>query len=276
MPPQKVYSATFLHDMNRKFEYRARLREVTLPEMLYTVHRFKVPGVIQAKQGEIVKKIVLQDGLIVHAASNDLSDSLGEYLKRAGKLTGREYERAASARSSGEKRFGVLLIELGLLTPREVCEGIQAHIEEIVWSLFYWRDGEITFNVGENEGSQRVRIQLPLRRVIFEGIRRAPEAKPLVERLGKRATVLEACFQWEDLIEIGLDSDAYRLLSAVDGTKSLYDLCSQAPLSAAENAKLLYAFQVLHLVRRRSLAAPADSARPLKVQLGSQNDIFTS
>ena len=259
--------------MNRKFEYRASLREVTLPEILYTVHRFRVPGIIEARHGAIVKKVVLQDGQIVHAASSDRVDSLGDSLKRSGKLTADDYDRVASARSEGEKRFGVLMVELGLLTPREVYEAIQAHIEEIVWSLFYWRDGEVTFNVGENEGAQRVRIQLPLRRVILEGIRRAPEAKPLVERLGKRSTVFERSYHWEDLIEIGLDGAAYRLLTEVDGVKTLYDLCALEPLSAAENAKLLYAFQVLHLVQRRGVDAPA--AQPVDVQLEPQDDIFS-
>lgn len=243
--------------MNRKFEYRASLREVTLPEVLYTVHRFRVAGTVEAVHGSVVKKVVLQDGQVVHAGSNDRADSLGEYLKRIGKLTEEDYKEVAGARRSGKKRFGVLLIELGFLTPREVYEAIQAHIEEIVWSLFNWRDGEIVFNVGAYGDPQRVRIQLPLRRVIFEGIRQAPEAKPLVERLGKRSTIFETCFQWEDLIEIGLDSDAYRLLSEVDGKKSLYELCSFGPLSAGENAKLLYAFQVLHLVRRQTVEDPS-------------------
>lgn len=253
--------------MNRKFEYRASLREVTLPEMLYTVHRFRVPGAIEATHGEVVKQIALQDGQIVHASSTDRRDSLGEHLIRAGMLTQTAYEQVAEARSAGDKRFGVLLIELGFLTPRQVYEAIQAHVEEIVWSLFYWRDGEVTFNVGESDGSQRVRIQLPLRRVIFEGIRRAPEAKPLVERLGKRSTVFEPCFQWEDLIEIGLDADAYRLLNRVDGEKSLYELCAIGPLSAADNAKLIYAFQVLHLVRHRQTETVGDAPGPFKVQL---------
>lgn len=237
--------------MNRKFEYRASLREVTLPEVLYTVHRFRVAGTVEATQGEVVKKVVLQDGQVIHAGSNDRLDSLGEHLKRREMLSDEDHQRVAATRLTGKKRFGVLLIELGILTPAQVYEAIQAHIEEIVWSLFNWREGEIVFDVGAHSEPQRVRIQLPLRKVIFEGIRQAPEAKPLVERLGKRTTLFEPTFQWEDLIEIGLDADAYRLLTAVDGNTTLYDLCSREPLSAGENAKLLYAFQVLHLVRRK-------------------------
>jgi len=261
--------------MNRKFEYRASLRDTMLPEMLFTVHRFRVAGVVEATHGQTTKKVVLQDGQVIHAASNDRDDSLGEYLRRSGKLTDEDFERVAQARAAGQKRFGVLLIELGLLTPREVYETIQAHIEAIVWSLFYWQDGEVVFTVGEVQG-ERVRIQLPLRRVILEGIKRAPNAKPLVERLGKRSTIFEKSFQWEDLIEIGLDANEYRLLTAVGDNKTLYDLCSMEPLNAAENAKLLYAFHVLHLVRRAE-AKPqsATEGEPLKVQLESRGDLFS-
>lgn len=256
--------------MNRKFEYRASLREATLPEMLFTVHRFRVAGVVEATQGHTVKKVVLQDGQVIHAASNDREDSLGEYLRRSDRLTPDDFERVAQARAAGKKRFGVLLVELGILTPREVYEALQAHIEEIVWSLFYWQDGEIVFNVGDVQG-ERVRIQLPLRQVILEGIKRAPNAKPLVERLGNKSTVFEKCFQWEDLIEIGLDANEYGLLTAVDGNRTLYDLCSVEPLSASKNAKLLYAFQVLHLVRRAEVKA-SDAGERVKIQLKSHGD----
>ncbi len=263
--------------MTRKFEYRADFKESGLPEMLYSIHRFRVPGTIEARQGNVIKRVLLQDGHVIHAASTLLDDSLGEFLKRVGKLSDENYDQIARARAHTRKRFGELILERRLLTPAEVYKAIQHHIEEIVWSLFYWREGEITFTVGEIQGIQRVQIQLPVRRVILEGIKRAPEAKPLVERLGKRQTVLEPTFDWEDLIELGLDEDEFRLLTAVDGRKNLYELCSIEPLSAAENAKLLYAFQVLHLVGPSSAQATGTDSRdePLKVRLKTSGDLLS-
>ena len=111
-----------------------------------------------------------------------------------------------------------------------------------------------------------IQIQLPLRRVILEGIRRAPEARPLVSRLGRKETVFEPSFRWEQLIELALAAEEYQLLRAVDGHKTLYDLCSIGPLSAADNAKLLYAFLVLHLVRRAGAAVGVSTGR-VRVQL---------
>ncbi len=249
-----------------KFHYRASLRETTLPEMLYSIDRFRVPGVIEARFGELVKRVFIRDGYVVHASSSDRRDSLGDFLHRSGQLTEQDFAIISRARSHTEQRFGVLLIEQNLLSPREVFEAIQKHIEEIVWSLFYWQQGEVSFGIGETKNEDMVQIQLPMRRVIVEGIKRAPDAKPLVGRLGKKETVFEPCFRWEDLIEIGLDAEEYRLLRMVDSRKSLYQLCSQGPLTPAENAKLIYAFQVLHLVRQ-SEARRERAAGPLKIKL---------
>ena len=160
------------------------------------------------------------------------------------------------------------------MTPREVFAAIREQIEDVVWSLFYWSDGEVTFSIGEFRDADMIQIQLPVGRVIIEGIKRAPEAKPLLDRLGNKDTVLEPSFRPESLIELSLDRDEYALLRSVDGVRTLYELCSEGPLSPAENAKMLYAFHVLHLV------GGGDPARaPLgrvKIQLRSQGDQFSA
>ena len=88
----------------------------------------------------------------------------------------------------------------------------------------------------------------------LQGIRRAPDAKTMVSRLGRKETLLEPCFKSEQLIELGLDEDEYRLLKLVDGKRTLYEVCVQGPRGAAENGKMLYAFHILQLIR---IAQPA-------------------
>ncbi len=255
--------------MSQRFHFKASLAESTLPEMLYSIQRFRVPGVIEARNEETTKHVYLREGYVIHAASSDRKDSLGEHLVRQGGLTPAQYAELSRDLRESKERLGVLLLKRRLLTPAAVLEAIREHIEEIVWSLFFWREGEVSFSVGEFHGPEMVQIQLPLRQVIVRGIRRAPQARPLVSRLGRKETVLEARFGWEDLIELGLDGDETRMLELVDGKRTLYDLCAEGPLAPAENAKLLYAFQVLQLVRR---AAAAESAGPVKVRLGSGGD----
>lgn len=245
--------------MENTFQYRGDLSQTALPEILYTIDRFQVPGVIEASREGMVKQVFIKEGNVVHATSTDRDDSLGAYLQRNGALSPEMFMETMRERERTNKRYGVLLIEHGLLSPGEVYRAIRKQIEAIVWSLFYWGDGSVIFSIGDFREPDSVRIQLPMRQVILQGIKRAPDAKTLVARLGRKETVFEPCYRTEQLIELALDADEYRLLSLIDGRRTLYDICTQGPRSAAENGKLLYAFQILQLIRAAGAAA---SSRP--------------
>jgi hypothetical protein len=231
------------------FQYRGDLSQTALPEILYTIDRFQVPGVIEASRDGISKKVYIKEGNVVHATSSDREDSLGNYLQRSGVLSPEVFAETMAERERTNKRYGVLLIEKGVLSPGEIYRAIRKQIEAIVWSLFYWQDGGVIFSIGDFREPDAVKIQLPMRQVILQGIKRAPNAKALVARLGRKETVFEPCYRMEDLIELALDADEYRLLHLVDGRRSLFEVCTQGPHGAAENGKVMYAFQVLQLIR---------------------------
>jgi len=238
-----------LPTVENTFQYRGDLSQTALPEILYTIDRFQVPGVIEASRAGLVKQVYVKEGNVVHATSNDLEDSLGSYLQRNGVLTPDLYLETMRERERTNKRYGVLLIEKGVLSPGEIYRTVRKQIEAIVWSLFYWQDGSVIFSIGEFQKPEAVRIQLPMRQVILQGIKRAPDAKTLVARMGRKDTVFEPCYKMEQLIELALDADEYRLLNLVDGKRTLFDVCTQGPRGAAENGKVLYAFQILQLIR---------------------------
>lgn len=266
----------------RSFQYRGDLAETALPEMLYTIDRFGVAGVIEAEREGVVKRVHIKEGCVVHASSTDLNDSLGTYLLRAGKLTAEQYAETMRLRESGASRYGAILVETGLLSPGEVHTAISKQIEGIVWSLFYWQDGNVSFSIGDAQEGGRVAVQLPMPQVVLQGIKSAPNAKALVARLGRRETIFQPSYDTETLIDIALDETEHRLLGMVDGQRTLYDVCTQGPLSAAENAKLMYAFQVLRLIRKAGVEENGGDGGPprpsqsgaVKIQLKTRGDRF--
>lgn len=258
----RAWTGGFLAAVESGFQYRGELAETALPEILYTIDRFQVPGIIEASRGGVVKRVFIKEGHVVHATSSDRDDSLGTYLQKGGLLTAEAYAETMRERERSNKRYGVLLIESGLLSPTEIYRAIREQIEGIVWSLFYWHEGRVTFSIGDFRESDTVRILLPMRQVIFQGIKRAPDAKALVSRLGRKETLLEPCYRSEELIEVALDALDVRLLALVDGKRTLYDICSQGPYSAAENGKVLYAFQVLRLIRVAGVAVEGEPGAP--------------
>ncbi|PYQ66570.1 MAG: hypothetical protein DMF53_03375 [Acidobacteria bacterium] len=186
--------------VENSFQYRGDLSQTALPEILYTIDRFQVPGVIEASREGMVKLVYIKEGNVVHATSTDRADSLGSYLQRGGIISPDLYLETMRERERTNKRYGVLLIENGILSPADVYRAIRKQIEAIVWSLFYWQDGSVIYSIGELPQLDAVRIQIPMRQVILQGIKRAPDAKALVARLGRKETVLEPCYKTEQLM----------------------------------------------------------------------------
>lgn len=233
----------------KSFEYRGDLAEKGLPEILYTINRLQVAGVIEAEREGVVKSVHIRDGRVIHAASSDLNDSLGTFLRRRGKLSSDSYVETMRLRGESDRRYGEVLVESGMLAPVEVYEAIREHVEAIVWSLFSWEEGAVLFSIGDfSPPDNRVRIELPMAQVILQGIKRAPNARALVARLGTKETVFEPCWEYETLIEAGLEAAEFELLQLLDGRRSLYEVCTDGPFSAADNAKLVYAFRALRLI----------------------------
>lgn len=237
--------------MDTQHVFRGDLANTPVPEILTSLLRHGIAGVLEATQGEVVKRVYVQHGAVVHATSNDRQDSLGYYLLENGRIDEEQFRVTMEARAvSSTARYGSVLVELRVLSPIEVQNAIREQIEAVLFGLFAWEEGTVTFQVAEVRVEDAVRIALPLRHVIFEGIKRTPNAKGLVARLGKKHTVFAPSYQVDELIEVGLDADEYGLLAMVDGRRSFLDLCQDGPLAPADNARLIYAFSVMQFIAR--------------------------
>ncbi len=257
--------------LERTYQYRGDLRQTALPEMLAIIYQARVAGVIEAVLGEVTKRIYLENGYVVHASSSDLADSLGGYLRRVGKLSESEFHLAMNKRGAGGRRLGEVLIEQGMMSPAQTFQAIREHVEGILWSLFAWEEGNVSFALGAIDTRALVRIQIPLRQVVVQGVKRSANAKSLVAKMGGKETLFGPSYKLEDLIEVALDAAEYQLLSMVDGKRTLYELATKGPLAPPDNARLLYAYSVLQLIREVGVAEPSATSGVIKIKLRSES-----
>lgn len=256
------------------YQYRGDLGERALPEMLYTIYQHGVSGVVQAIQEDVVKRVYLRHGAIVYATSSNIKESLGPYLLKRGLITLEDFKVTMRQRRNTELRLGSLLIERGSLSPAQLYEAIRLQVEEIVWNLFAWDQGKVTFSIGDANEPVGTSIQIPVRRAIKEGVKHHPRPLELIGRIGPD-TVLEADYTIDDLIEVALERGEYELLKLVDGEKTLRQLCAGGPLPTADNGKLLYAFHVLRFVRpAKQSDVAAGGSGALKIRLKGAGDRF--
>lgn len=116
-------------------------------------------------------------------------------------------------------------------------EAVREQIQEILSSIFAWEGGTISFTPGRHKHHEFVKLDIPIPQALIEGVRHISDAKPLLARLGAKATVMART--------------SAPMPDAVDGTRVLFELVNLPPLAAGVNARLLCAFATLGLIAEK-------------------------
>lgn len=222
---------------DRELVLSADVRAFSLGDLLHLVHASAKSGFLYFEHAECAKTVYLHAGEVVFATSNQRVDRLGECLLRSGVISVEQLLRADEAYRPPAP-FGRFLVELGFLSPRELWDGVKHQVEEIVRSLFAFSAGTVLFWEGEVRPDNVVRLALPTRRLVAEG-------------LSQRDDLLRYLAQLEDpRVRLKPRADAGRrlggaeraILEALEPDGSFPAMCRRVgidPLSGARTVRLL-------------------------------------
>jgi hypothetical protein len=193
----------------------------------------------------------------VFASSSNPDYRLGPRLLRRGVITLRQMEDAGRALSPG-KRFGTVLVEKGMLEPKELVRGVIDQTRDIILLAFQWSAGRYRLEPGAPAG-EAITLDISTPELIFEGISQI-EAWSRVERgcggLGARYAVVpgsEALFN-----QLTLDVDQAALARAPKKGREVEALCAESVLNHFEVCRTLWAFRVIGVVKRLEHSVPLD------------------
>ncbi len=226
---------------------RGQLSLLPLPEILQFLRGARSTGILTVVSGGARKSIYLSGGRVVFAASNLPNDRLGEILIREGKITIEEYEASIRGISRG-KRQGRVLVEMGALSPKDLWEGVQFQVREIVYSIFPWEEGQFHFEESTAPEKERITVDLDAVDLIMQGTRRLDASGPIQARFPALDLVLERTPD-EALPE--LESYEEHVLRLIDGERSVLEVCKDSEIGDNETLKVLYALHAAGLVRSK-------------------------
>jgi hypothetical protein len=232
---------------------KGRLDEVPLPELLQHLRGSGSRGVLSLTAGGARKSLYLRGGLVVFATSNLPNDRLGELLLREGKITVDEYEASIQALSRG-KRQGRALVEMGALSPKDLWDGVQLQIREVVYSLFEWEEGDFLFEESALPDQEKITVDLDIADLILVGSRRMAADGPVRARFPAGEATLERVVSGQPR---GLEPYETHVLSLVNGQRTTYDVCQGSEIGELETLKVLYAFITAGIVRAHGGATTA-------------------
>jgi hypothetical protein len=223
------------------------LSELPLPDILQHVHLSRATGVLTVLHGGAKKSLYVKSGRVVFASSNLPNDRLGELLLREGKITVEEYEASIKAISKG-KRQGKALVEMGALSPKDLWEGVQFQVREIVYPMFQWEEGAFHFEESQAPEKERITVELDIVDLILAGVRRVDANGSIQARYGEGHLVFERI---SGEAPPGLESYEEHVLNLVDGERSAVEVCRDSEIGDNETLKVLYALQCIGSIRAK-------------------------
>lgn len=230
------------------------LSEYTLPFQLHRLYRENATGLLHLHSGDAKKIIYLKEGYPVFARSNLLSECLGRMLVREGLITQVDCDESVERSRTSGRLQGMVLIEMGLLTPQELQAALNRQVTEKLLSCFSWRTGSWEFSPVKDFKAKVTRIKLSPASLILRGIDAHWPPRRLNEYLYPfgRDYLLPAQHPRYRFQDIELSKRGEAIFKCCQGTKTLDEILKQHPLARREAQKVVAALLISELLVRRT------------------------
>ena len=221
-----------------------RLSDLGIQDVLQLLDLTRKTGtcVVKSERMHDEATIVFERGAIVFAHRRRSLRRLGQQLLRAGKITERELQRALDIQKSGEqRRFAEILLEMGSVSGEEIERHVRFQIEETVYDLMAWEDGEFRFEEQDTVPLGLVPVRVKVESLLMEGARRIDEWS----RLEPRIPSLEAVPVLSESVEalagpIDLRPDEWEVLAEIDGSRDIRQISAGLGRSSFDVAKIIF------------------------------------
>lgn len=235
------------------------LAEHDFPTLVQELSERRGTGVLTLTQAGIGRSVTIQEGRLVFASSSSPDDRMGPLLLRLGRITLRQLTDAARVVAPG-KRLGAVLVEQGVLAPKELISAVVEHTQEIIYGAFAWTEGQYRFQDGV-PSSEPITLKISTPDIILEGIRRIDSWPRIDHAVGG----LDACYErapgYAEMVRgMRAPPEKLAILRSLEGPARVEALCGTPGLSDFEVCRTLWAFRVIGVVRRvdGDAAASAD------------------
>ena len=250
-------------DADDDLTIRGEVGDSSVPELLRSFLGSGESGVLTFRSGEITKSLHIRDGKVVYAASTNPDERLGEDLLYRGKISARQYLEASKMIRPG-RRLGAILIEMGALEPEELIAAVEHHVREILMDLFTWTQGDYELVIKDMDPTSMVTLNISTENLILEGIRRCRAWSQVLRGIGDIESQPMPTGSTEVLYKLELTEEEQEILARVNGRSTVEQICEVSYLTNFETCRILWALQVLGVIRRGQAGEAASAGEGIR------------
>jgi len=221
-----------------------------LPELITAFYLAQQTGELTLQKGKVKKTVFFAKGLPCFAISNLLSDRLGPFLVRVGKITGAQLELCQAAADKTGRRTGDVLGEMGLLKETEKLYYLAQQVKAIIYSVFAWEEGRYRLHFADLAAHEAIKIDLKPANLITRGVKKLYKPERLGRLLSPEDRLIPSAQPDYQLHEVELERWEAELLPKVDGTRTMAELVHLAQRPEHVVYGFLYGLVALRILDR--------------------------
>ena len=111
----------------------------------------RATGTLRVMRAGARKLILLREGQVRSASSNQAREYLGQFLVHTGHLTPEQFAQAHAQQHDANVPLGQILVLLGWVSELTVRSTLQLKFRETLLDMFRWEEGEFSFDAGAVE-----------------------------------------------------------------------------------------------------------------------------
>lgn len=148
------------------------------PEIMQLLQLAQATGRLELERPGERAELFVERGRPVFARTTGAAVSTGQILVHRGLITREALERALAEQGAHPgRRLGTLLVAAGAVEQEQMQSAVNEALRRVIFGLLLWREGTFAFHAGQQVGSEDVKLDLDLDRLILDGLRQADEAR---------------------------------------------------------------------------------------------------
>lgn len=187
--------------------------------------------------------VLFEKGKVISASIRSNPHRIGDLLVRSGRLTDADLATVRDVQMRGDRRrFGEILVALGLMTAREVERQMRLQIEAVVFELMSWSEGHFCFEDGlSDDALHEASTPLGTEALLMEGARRIDEWSRIADRVPNLSVIPDlAPTDADHPALLDLLPQEWKVLAAIDGATDLRTIAARLAMSEFDVARVVY------------------------------------
>lgn len=245
---------------------KGNLRDISVAQLLNLINLARKTGTLTLEGPEQAAWVSFRDGNLIYAQFGSEDGSLTGMLTKVGVLTPSQAKAIASRTTKrGDKELGLVLVNAGYLSQRDVLASVQHYVLDSVYQLFTWVDGFFRFDADVLPPPDRITVFIELENIIIEGSRRVREWTQLLEEVPNLDMALDFVERPGTAInDISLDAAEWQVVSYINPKNTIRQIARANGLSDLGIRRIVFGLLqagLVELVRPAGLPVPAQTGR---------------